>query len=342
MVTHNELIRVAKDMKNLLETPEYEPLKLALRLSPEFVDEGVNLVLAFEQNRNRRGVLKSQKQDATKTKNRAIREVNAQRREFGELMRRKFAKDPVLVSLDLDTRYRTVSRDGEEVREPWRSRSEGAVRSQTQMLLENIDSLSDSVRATIARSGWGQMESDDLRDAFDFLETACMDQKQKEAEYNLAVRAGQTLFGELKDWYGLVRSRTTKVLRRHGHLAGLANQALPSLRGGQYQTGEQPAEPQAQTPPAPQAPEVDDDSQNPDSEPPTGGGSTQEPTNQNNGRNEVGNHSPEVEPVNDGKTEVETDKDQSGRPPQADKEVNHGRGSSRSLKDPDPAQNEVA
>ena len=288
MVTENRLIQVVKDMTQLLETPEYEPLKNAMRLTPEFISAGLALVQAFEQNRNHRTVLNGQKQMATKEKNRTIRNLNALRAEFGDLMRRRYPKDPLLVTLDLNTKYRTVVRDGEEVLVPWKSRSESAVRNDTQLLLENIETLSDEVRQVMARSGWSDLEHTELRQEFEAFENACKFQKQRVGDYNLNVRAGRSLFKELRDWYGLARTRVEKVLSDQKHLAGLVNEAVPSLDGGRFPTTDGQATVQTTGQPPESTPDRDPDpSTNQTPSGTTQNGGDPSSTTQNNGRDNV-------------------------------------------------------
>ena len=131
--------------------------------------------------------------------------------------------------------------------------------------------------------------------------------KQRVADYNLAVRAGKALFKELRDWYGLVRNRLDKILLHHKHLAGLANEAIPTLNGGRYTTGDDQAPAQSTGQP-PEAREPDGDAQNPD-------GSTNQPPS---GDNQNGGDA-SSDPLNNGREDggnTAADETPGGRPPQ--------------------------
>ena len=258
MASSPKITVVIDVLSGLLSTSEYELVKQGLALTAEILEEGPSLMDQLRTGTAKRAKLKSQKQLTVVEKKAIMKQLRQIRSNLGSIVRLNFRGTPLVVILEMQTRYKTVTDQQNNVsRKPRYDHREATERTHFQMLIDNLATLPDSAREVMTAAGWTIDSELELADAFMAWDAASKKQNLLEGQLAVAAADGRDLLKQATHWYRNARLAAKSLRNRRPELAGLIDNAFPRIdpvrrtpKPQKKQLKQTPPQPQPQAEPA--------------------------------------------------------------------------------------------
>ena len=199
-------------------------------LAPQVQDEAAKLIIALRANAAEKSKIKGYKQMAVKEKNAVMKYLRHMRSNLGSIVRLNFRGTPLVAILEMKTRYKTVSGEGDEVvRKPRYDHREATERSHFRSVIDNLKDLPQEARRIMAGAGWTKQSNRELSHKFAEWEAICKRQNQLENDLAFLIDAGKTLLKEATRWYRNTRLAARGLRGRRPDLVSLIDLAFPGI-----------------------------------------------------------------------------------------------------------------